>query len=522
MNGTVIASVKAQIAGRIGPVLDSPNAVIAALVVSTCVAATAGYVVTSRAMGYLFAAPTEMAMTDLPASRAERPAPRVRPALSPADPAAVALGFVDSLPARALPPRLDAAGLAERPPRVTPGAETAPAVVEPVRIVAGRPAVVPPLRPRAATPAAGADAGLVQLATGLTPARALGLPGPVARPDAVAALAEARIAGQDAAATRVAAAAASLRPALRPATLSTRAPVREEADAVITLAAATAPDTVASPRALDPVAPRAGANPCSRQLARDIPRRPNRAAGGAAVMAAVGNGSGSSRDSALATEALRGNIPDHLRDLQPVRFAGTVGGRQTEITICVTPDYLAIGSDADHVRVPLGLPAALRVAEGYGMMLPTTRMVDAIYAQADVRVQPSPMPPTSAMSSTEYFLRHNQTVAAQFARAGARPGLLVAGHKKDVVIANRLANAPGRVAIYGWHRSNGDPIQPLSTVHGASYADYSHGIRLVARTAYVDGRAVDLRGLLTDGQYAGLLNSDGPLSGTTVRLAALR
>jgi hypothetical protein len=91
-----------------------------------------------------------------------------------------------------------------------------------------------------------------------------------------------------------------------------------------------------------------------------------------------------------------------------------------------------------------------------------------------------------------------------------------------VVLANRLARAPGRVAIYGWHRSNGDPIQPLSTVHGEFYADYSHGIRLVARTAYVNGRAVDLRGLLTDAQLAGLVNSDGPLTGTTIQLAALR
>ena len=239
-------------------------------------------------------------------------------------------------------------------------------------------------------------------------------------------------------------------------------------------------------------------------------------------MAAIGNSSGPDRDAALVAQALSGNIPDNLRSLQPVSFAGIVGGRQTQITLCVTPDYLAVGSNADHVRVPLGLPAALRVADGFDMMLPTTRMVDAIYAQADLRVSPAPMPPTSAMSSTDYFLRHDNTVDAQFARAGARDGLLVAGHKKDVVIANRLSNAPGRVAIYGWHRGNGDPIQPLSTVHGEYYADYSHGIRLVARTAYVDGRAVDLRALLTDGQYAGLLNADGPLTGTAIRLASLR
>jgi hypothetical protein len=77
------------------------------------------------------------------------------------------------------------------------------------------------------------------------------------------------------------------------------------------------------------------------------------------------------------------------------------------------------------------------------------------------------------------------------------------------------------VAIYGWHRSNGDPIQPLSTVHGEYYADYSHGIRLVSRTAYVNGRAVDLRSAADRRHLCGMLNSDGPLSSATVRLASL-
>ena len=34
-------------------------------------------------------------------------------------------------------------------------------------------------------------------------------------------------------------------------------------------------------------------------------------------MEAVGNGSGSGRDNALVAEALRGNVPGFLRDLQP-------------------------------------------------------------------------------------------------------------------------------------------------------------------------------------------------------------
>jgi hypothetical protein len=238
-------------------------------------------------------------------------------------------------------------------------------------------------------------------------------------------------------------------------------------------------------------------------------------------MAALGNGSGSGRDIAIISEVMRGNVPDHVRALQPVRFTGNVGGRQTEIVICVTPDYLAVGSNSDHVRVPLGLPAALRVADAFDMMLPTTRMVDAIYAQAALRLSPRPMNPGPQMSSTDYFMRHDATLDQQLVQAGGRDGVLLAGHKKDLVLANRLSSNRGRVAIYGWHRGNGDPIQPLSTVHGEYYADYSHGIRLVSRTAYVDGRAVDLRSLLTDGTYAAMLNSDGPLSSATVRLASL-
>ena len=506
MNGKNLAPVLARISDRMARFADIPNTVIAALVLSVCVAAGSGYMVLAKAWPHL----VKMSINDLatvagPMARPEPLVALVRPAMAPAVPAAFGLGFTDPGVARARPEALVAAAL-----------PTPPRLAAPVRVIAGRPAVAPPPRPTL-------GAGVVQLADGLSAARARTLPGPMARP-AGAIVAAGGDAVGDAVAPPVLVAAQiapTQRPTLRPANLSARrAPAPDQAE--ILLAAATVPETMTRPRLLDPTPPRAGANPCSSRLARAIPRRPSNAAGGAAVMAAIGNSSGPDRDAALVAQALGGNIPANLRCLQPVSVAGIVGGRQTQITLCVTPDYLAIGSNADHVRVPLGLPAALRVADGFDMMLPTTRMVDAIYAQADLRVSPAPMPPTSAMSSTDYFLRHDSTVDAQFARAGARDGLLVAGHKKDVVIANRLSNAPGRVAIYGWHRANGDPIQPLSTVHGEYYADYSHGIRLVARTAYVDGRAVDLRALLTDGQYAGLLNTDGPLTGAAIRLASLR
>ncbi len=260
---------------------------------------------------------------------------------------------------------------------------------------------------------------------------------------------------------------------------------------------------------------------CSPRLARAIPRRPGSARDGRAFVAGLSDAAGGARDAAVVRALLSGNVPGYLRRLVPVTFAGTLAdGRQARITICVMPDYLAVGSDRDHVRVPLGLRAAGRVAEAFDMMLPTTRMVDAIYAQAAVRLVPQPMPAGGQMVTTGYFLRHNATIERQLVAVGARPGVLVAGQKKDLVLTNRLASSPGRVAIYGWHRPGGRPIQPLSTVHGAAYADYSHGIRLVSRTAYLNGRPVDLEDLLMDGRYARLLNREGPIGGAAIRIAA--
>ncbi len=179
------------------------------------------------------------------------------------------------------------------------------------------------------------------------------------------------------------------------------------------------------------------------------------------------------------------------------------------VTVCVTPDYLAVGDARDFLRVPMGLPAAALIADRFGFLLPTTRIVDAIFVQAAQRLSPRPMQAGPQMSSTAYFRDHNATVEGQ--RGARANGMLVAGQKKDIVLSNRMATAPGRVAIYGWHQGNGRPIQPLSTVHGATYSDYSHGVRLVSETAYVNGRPQSLSALLEDPTYAALLSSEGPI-----------
>jgi hypothetical protein len=267
--------------------------------------------------------------------------------------------------------------------------------------------------------------------------------------------------------------------------------------------------------------PAAGGTTCNARLVRAIPNRKSGAKGGAAVMAGLMRVGGSDRDTRVSREILAGNTPSFLQDLVPVEVSGRAkDGAPTKIVFCVMPDYLAVGSDRDFVRVPLGLPAAMQIASRFEMMLPTRRMVDQIYRAADLQVAPQPMTPGPQMSSTDYLLRHNATVEKQVRGASSRSGALVSGHKKDLVMTNRLESNRGRVAIYGWHRSNGQAIQPLSTVHGATYADYSHGIRLVSQTAYLNGRAVNLADLFADPTYAGLISDEGPIRAAQLRLAS--
>lgn len=244
--------------------------------------------------------------------------------------------------------------------------------------------------------------------------------------------------------------------------------------------------------------------------AAGIPPRPPGSPGGAELLARLGGTSGALREDRLVAEVVDGNVPSFLRRLRPVTLDGKGGdGQRHRVVAWAMADYLAIGSDADFVRIPLGYPAAREVAARLGFALPTRKLVDAIYRQADYRLEPQPLPPGPAMASSEYVLRHQRMIEAK--RAGRPLGELLAGHKKDVVLTERLHRIAGRVAIYGWHRAGGRPIQPLSTVHGATYADYSHGIRLVAETVWVDGRPRSIYDVLADPILSPLLSDEGAI-----------
>ena len=251
---------------------------------------------------------------------------------------------------------------------------------------------------------------------------------------------------------------------------------------------------------------------CPGALAAAIPARSSAAPEGTQFAQQISRGETKDRERAIETELLRGNLPDFLRELKPVTLESRLpSGRMMTATICVLPDYLAVGSDEDFLRIPMDLHTATSVAGRLGFALPTRKMVDAIYAQSDAKLAPEPMTAGPQMSSTAYYVTHNDRISTQRAALDAPPGALLAGHKKDVVLTSRLASQAGKIAIYGWHRRDGRPIQPLSTVHGSGYADYSHGIRLVSGVVFVDGEAKSLASVLRDPELAPLLSDEGPL-----------
>jgi hypothetical protein len=145
-------------------------------------------------------------------------------------------------------------------------------------------------------------------------------------------------------------------------------------------------------------------------------------------------------------------------------------------------------------------------------------MVDGIYARAAVKLFPQPIAPSAAMITVPVFKQHNDSVRNQRASTLAlHPlGALVGGHKKDVIVSNAIVSnlkpsVPKPVVIYGWHQLNSVPIQPLYNGHGETYADYSHGVRLVRDTMMLDGVPVTSASILTDQTLWPLLSDEGAI-----------
>lgn len=209
------------------------------------------------------------------------------------------------------------------------------------------------------------------------------------------------------------------------------------------------------------------------------------------------------RDSLAVKEILAGNLPEFLKKFVPIKISGidSSTGKNIQITYFVSPDYLSVGNNADRARINITPMAAQKIADNFYCFLPTRKMVDDIYKAAKVKLEPVPM--YAFRDSTPTMYQHHLIIEGQ--RKGRRG--LIAGIKKDVVISGKISRdpKPNRVAIYGWHKLDGKPIQPLYTGHVNWYVDYSQGIRLVWRKIKVGKKWMDYTDVLKDPVFKKLL-----------------
>jgi hypothetical protein len=244
-----------------------------------------------------------------------------------------------------------------------------------------------------------------------------------------------------------------------------------------------------------------------------LPPRPTDAPKGAALAGRIAAFDLATRESEIISEVSRGNVPEFWRHFVAVTVTRKVDEQDMTAVYEVSPDYLAIGANDDYFLVPVSPATAQALADKLDCVLPTPRMVTDIYAAAAVKLPPVPIPPSPEMTSVPVFWQHNKIVGRQ--RAEALPshplGALVAGDKKDLVLTRWLSTAPGKVAIYGWHRLDGTLIQPLYAGHTASWVDYSQGTRLVRQSMTVDGKSTTVAEVLADAKRCVLLSDEGPL-----------
>lgn len=141
-------------------------------------------------------------------------------------------------------------------------------------------------------------------------------------------------------------------------------------------------------------------------------------------------------------------------------------------------DYLV----SSEYLAPIGIGEAVNYAKANGLILPTPRMVDAIWQAADLKLEPHPQAhdgTAKTMNSVALAEKQAQYIHQQI---GGRPYNLLGGTHKDVVFIptafGKTINKPG---IYGWHRSATDKIQQEMWGHSLDWKDYSQGLRLVKR-----------------------------------------
>lgn len=245
-----------------------------------------------------------------------------------------------------------------------------------------------------------------------------------------------------------------------------------------------------------------------------LPLRPENALSGSEFFKTIWNlGPTQQRDDLIYQQCVSGNMPNWMQNFKAI----TVIEKGNTLTYFVSPDVVCVGNDWDFVRISLNGFTAQKLVNQFNCMLPTKKIADQIFLNADLRLMPASMGANFNMITTKTLSDHNTIIEKQ---RNGRNFTLITGHKKDIVYSKHLLEDRTRLAIYGWfmpNPTNGKLAQaiqgptPNSTSHDILYQDYSSSIRLISCKAILNNNVVDLHKVLLDKDLAYLISDEGIL-----------
>jgi hypothetical protein len=194
----------------------------------------------------------------------------------------------------------------------------------------------------------------------------------------------------------------------------------------------------------------------------------------------------------------------------------------------------------DGYRISVSARVATQIADvlqvgGFGLVLPTAKLCDLLFAARTTTLTPSPQPISSSTAATE---EHSSRIDRMLAGAGLASSPATGAVYQTVGKFWILDNdtTPGRKAKdgsqaacnYGWHFAgalfDGKPWEPAVTSgrvvqgrgwwHGVDHVDYSQTLVLVSRHCDVDGKPADVLDVMASAELAPLASAQGVLART--------
>lgn len=198
-----------------------------------------------------------------------------------------------------------------------------------------------------------------------------------------------------------------------------------------------------------------------------------------------------------------------LKSMKPITVKKPDG---SEVTYKVMTDYVSI----DGFRVPMSGQTAQRVADHFGLSLPSSAQTKEIYDNS-VKIPAKPLSGSgttidgknysgndvvnTGVGYAPFAVTYNDKINKQLEESGAKPGDIVSGFAKDIVAppANGWHGKPGEssvgaLGLHGFYDANGKPIQggngqtPHDTSVHSEYGAFARFVTPYEIKKYPDGK----------------------------------